>query len=109
MKRFRTTHNLHFEVVSQVTMYPGFASFQMGGVFGYFSQQAMSFDVAISEIKNADHLKDTIEWFSELARLEVMPLRVVSCGDEGLRKILIDDFDFIHPTPQILIKSDFLK
>ena len=107
--RFRTKNNLRFEIVSKITMFPGFSSFQMGGIFGYFSQQQMSFDIAISEITDGKHLTDTIEWFSEMARLEVIPLRVVSCVDEALRKILIDDFDFIYASPKILIKADFLK
>lgn len=68
---FCTKHNLTFNTMSSSTIegLTDFNLFSMGGVAGMFRVRALSVDVLLTEVKNTDHLTDTIEWFDEVARL----------------------------------------
>lgn len=70
-RKFATTNNLKFNTMSSSTIdgLTDFNLFSMGGVAGMFRVRALSVDVLLTEVKNTDHLTDTIEWFDEVARL----------------------------------------
>lgn len=93
-KEFKTTNDLKITVLNG-SAFKGFTMFGIGLVFGQFRITALSTDIIISEIRNADHLIDVIEWFDDvMSQTGSAAFRVLACTDEKLRNVLITQHGF---------------
>ena len=94
--RFKTTNKLTF-TKSDICPVPGFASFVIGGVAGYFRAMELTVDFIFIEITIGEHLVDALEYFNELAiQMNVPGMRVMSCNDPALISILVDHHKFTN-------------
>lgn len=91
---FKTTHKLKF-IKSDVSPFPGYAAFSLGGVAGFFSVPELTVDFMVAEMARADHMVDVVEWFSEMAiQLNYIGVRIMACEDAELRAFLIQHHGF---------------
>lgn len=86
---FKTTHRLKF-IKSDVSPFPGYAAFSLGGVAGFFSVPELTVDFMVAEMSHPEHMVDCVEWFSEMAiQLGYIGVRIMACKDAELRAFLI--------------------
>lgn len=104
-RKFSTTHALRLDTIGG-SPFKTFDTFAIGGVAGFYRTNTLTLDFMVQAITVGEHLVDTIEWFSEIARsLQLFGIRVLSCTDAELQKILIDHHDFRHLETGVLFKQ----
>lgn len=71
------------------------------------------FSVDIIEMTNDEpansHFDDVLQWFTEIARQERLPLRIVGILNPEIKSILVKSYGFIQQRTNTIIKHDFLN
>lgn len=102
---FRTSHKLTF-TKADVSPFPGFAAYALGGVTGFFSVTDMTVDFMVGDIEVGEHMVDSVEWFTEMAIQEgLIGVRVLGCKDAELRAFLIKYHGFKPARENSLFKQ----